>query len=256
MFPFQQWKEIGAAFSQLASRGDGCRAVILVGAGKHAFSAGIDVADPTFFAGAGSNNNNNNIDTARRGLAFLPLIQEMQSCFTAVESCPVPVIAALHGACIGAGMDLACCADIRLSSFDCIYSVREVRLGLAADVGTLQRFPKSCCGGFGSRVKELCLTGEDFDAHEALRIGFVSRLSGRVWEEAVEVACRVAALSPVAVVGTKTSLNYSRDHSVSDGLHHVATHNALALMSADLGLTGGGDTRPDTFENMAPHARL
>ena len=151
-------------------------------------------------------------------------------------------------------MDLACCADIRLASFECVLSVREVRLGLAADVGTLQRFPKLCSDG--SRVRELCLTGEDFDAQEAWRIGFVSRLSERVWEDAVEVACRVAALSPVAVVGTKASLNYSRDHSVLEGLQHVAMHNALALMTRDLGIGGGDTTRPDVFEDMAPHARL
>ena len=151
-------------------------------------------------------------------------------------------------------MDLACCADVRLSSLDSIFSVREVRLGLAADVGTLQRFPKLC--GHGSRVRELCLTGEDFDAQEALRIGFVSRLSDRAWEDAIRLATHVAALSPVAVVGTKMSLNYSRDHSVLDGLHHVATHNALALMSSDLGLTGRRSGSRPTFANMAPHARL
>ena len=220
------------------------------------------MSDPTFFGGNNNYHNDDDdkskstrqIDTARRGLAFLPLVQEMQACFTAVETCPVPVIAALHGTCLGAGMDLACCADVRLASCDCIFSVREVRLGLAADVGTLQRFPKLC--GHASRVRELCLTGEDFDAQEALRIGFVSRLSERVWEDAIQLATHVAALSPVAVVGTKTSLIYSRDHSVLDGLHHVATHNALALMSSDLGLTSvRGGTRP-TYENMAPHARL
>lgn len=219
------------------------------------------MSDPTFFGGNDTNIDDDDhkkskkrIDTARRGLAFLPLVQEMQACFTAVETCPVPVIAALHGTCLGAGIDLACCTDIRLSSFDSIFSVREVRLGLAADVGTLQRFPKLC--GHGSRIRELCLTGEDFDAQEALRIGFVSRLSERVWEDAIQLAAQVAALSPVAVVGTKTSLNYSRDHSVLDGLHHVATHNALALMTADLGLTGLRRGARPTFENMAPHSRL
>ena len=203
-------------------------------------------------------------DIARRGMAFLPMIQEMQACLTAIELCPVPVICAIHGPCIGAGVDLACCADVRLACHpQTVFSVREVRLGLAADVGTLQRLPKLC--GHGSRVRELCLTGEDFDANEACRIGFVSRLASSVHDliqDAIQVACTIANHSPVAVVGTKLSLNYSRDHSVSDGLQHVATQNALALMSDDLmlvagrgpgGSSGGGISK---FANLAPHSRL
>lgn len=290
-----------------------------------AFCAGIDVTDPKFFghmmshtkkkeyettvhknddvhngaaAAAAADSASSlattirNDDIARRGMAFLPMIQQMQACFSAIESCPIPVICAIHGPCIGAGVDLACCADVRLACHhdhhqlhhhhpsNTVFSVREVRLGLAADVGTLQRFPKLC--GHGSRVRELCLTGEDFDAHEAYRIGFISRVvessspsssssSSSILQDliqnAIQVACTIANHSPVAVVGTKLSLNYSRDHSVSDGLHHIATHNALALMSKDLKLASGGapkdaDGRSSSgfgvakFPNLAPHARL
>ena len=154
------WQEIGFAFRQIGTIGDGCRCILLIGSGK-GFCGGIDISDRRFFAGiesnAGDDKSSSSGDVARRSLAFRSQILDMQSVFTAVEECPVPVVAAIHGACIGAGIDLVCCADVRVCSPDAIFSVREVRLGLAADVGTLQRFPKIV--GFGSRVRELCLTG-------------------------------------------------------------------------------------------------
>ena len=152
------WKEIGDAFASIGTTGDGCRCVLLIGSGK-GFCGGIDVTDEKFFAGIGSNGDgdSDSTDTARKSIAFLPQILQMQAAFTALEECPVPVVAAVHGACVGAGIDLVCCADVRVCSSDARFSIREVRLGLAADVGTLQRFPKLV--GFGSRVRELCLTG-------------------------------------------------------------------------------------------------
>ena len=229
----KMWKEIGEAFTSLGTLGDGCRCILLMGSGT-GFSGGIDISDPTFFQP------DHVQDTARRGVAFRPQIIEMQRCFTAIETCPVPVVAAIHGPCIGAGIDLACCVDVRLCTPTTLFSIREVRLGLAADVGTLQRLPKIV--GHGSRVRELCLTGEDFAAHEALRIGFVSRVStdeDDLIRDATSLCKQIALCSPVAVMGTKLSLNYSRDHTVSEGLDHVASHNALALMTEDMAASFG-----------------
>ena len=149
------WIEIGSAFRQLGTIGDGCRCIILIGKGK-GFCGGIDITDEKFFSGI-SSNYHTTTDMARQSLAFRSQILEMQAAFTAVEECPVPVVAAMHGACVGAGVDLVCCADVRVCSPNTKFSVREVRLGLAADVGTLQRLPKLV--GFSSRVRELCLTG-------------------------------------------------------------------------------------------------
>jgi delta(3,5)-delta(2,4)-dienoyl-CoA isomerase len=150
----KMWKEIGEAFRLLGTTGDGCRCIILTGNGK-GFCGGIDISDQTFFSRISGEDPTT--DLARKSLAFRPQILEMQSAFTAVEECPVPVVAAIHGACIGAGVDLVCCTDIRICSPNAKFSIREVRLGLAADVGTLQRLPKLM--GFSSRVRELCLTG-------------------------------------------------------------------------------------------------
>ncbi|KAL7527502.1 hypothetical protein ACHAXR_001991, partial [Thalassiosira sp. AJA248-18] len=199
-------------------------------------------------------------DAARKSLAFRPQILEMQAAFTAVEECPVPVVAAIHGACVGAGVDLSCCADVRVCSSDAKFSIREVRLGLAADVGTLQRFPKLV--GYGSRVRELCLTGDDFSAEDALKIGFVSRLSktsGDLVNVANDICHRISRNSPVAVTVTKASLNYSRDHTVAEGLEHIALQNSSALMSEDLVksfMMSGGSADDIQFAPMHPYSRL
>ena len=248
------WREIGRIFSVLGTTGDDCRAVVLIGAGQKAFTSGIDVTDQGF--GLSSTNEDESLDVARRGLRFYPQIIEMQKCFTAIEECPVPVIAAIEGNCIGAGVDLASACDVRLCSDTALFSVREVKIGLAADVGTLQRFPKIT--GNDSRVRELCLTGEIFPAREALRIGFVSRITDRLLEDALKLAKTIAANSPVAVMGTKRSLVYSRDHTVADGLIHIATHNMSALMTDDLptAIVASMQKKSAKFEKMPKMSKL
>jgi delta(3,5)-delta(2,4)-dienoyl-CoA isomerase len=247
------WREIGNVFGLLGTEGDGCRCILLTGSGK-AFSAGIDTSDPSFFPSP-----DDHVDAARKAISFRPKILEMQRCFTVVENCSVPVVAAIHGSCIGAGMDLACCADIRLCSPSTMFSIREVRLGLAADIGTLQRLPKIV--GHASRVRELCLTGEDFDAAEAWRIGLVGRISQteeHLWPMAIRLCKRIASNSPVAVAGTKLSLNYSRDHTVQEGLAHIASHNSMALLTNDLvaSFTAAASGVDPTFADLRSHSRL
>jgi len=244
------WKEIGTAFSQLGRLGDDCRCIVIRGEGK-AFTAGLDTSDLSIFMDGSQGS-----DAARRGLAFLPKILEMQSCFTAIEDCPVPVIAAVHGSCIGAGVDLISCCDIRLAQFGATFSIREVNLGLAADVGTLQRLPKIT--GCDSRVRELCYTGETFDHREAMQLGLVSRVCDDVLKDSLQLACRIAANSPVAVTGTKISLVYSRDHSVHEGLSHIAAHNALALITDDIptAFMASASKQAANFSPMLPSSRL
>ena len=133
-------------------------------------------------------------------------------------------------------------------------------MGLAADVGTLQRFPKLV--GFGSRVRELCLTGDDFTAEDALKIGFVSRISntdGDLVNVANDICQRISTKSPVAVAVTKASLNYSRDHTVHEGLEHIALQNSTALMSEDLVksfMMSGAGAADIQFAPMQSHSRL
>ena len=270
----QMWKEIGIAFGQLGTMGDGCRCLLLIGNGN-GFCGGIDITDTNFFSkmvqshdgddnGAtttGGENGRAEDDAVRKSLAFRSQILQMQTAFTSIETFPVPVVAAIHGACIGAGIDLTCCTDVRVCSPTAKFSIREVRLGLAADVGTLQRFPKLV--GCTSRVRELCFTGDDFTAQEALSLGFVSRISSTndsLMDTANDICERICRNSPIAVTITKSSLNYSRDHSVSDGLEHIALHNSTALQSDDLVKSfmsrgGGGGGAPE-FSPLHSHARL
>jgi enoyl-CoA hydratase/carnithine racemase len=136
------------------------------------------------------------------------------------------VIAAVHGACIGAGVDLITACDIRYCTQDAYFSVKEVDLGLAADLGSLQRLVKII--GNQGQVSEWCLTGRPVDSQEAQRSGLVGRVfSGR--EELIkaseELAQLIASKSPVAVCGTKMALVHARDHSVTEGLDYIATWN-------------------------------
>ena len=251
------WKEIEDVFSVLGTTGDGCRCLLLTGRGK-GFCSGIDTTDEKFFSGIVDSNTDG--DMARKSISFRSQILQMQAAFTAIEACPVPVVAAIHGACVGAGVDMVCCADVRVCSPNAKFSIREVRLGLAADVGTLQRFPKLV--GFGSRVRELCLTGDDFTAEDALKIGFVSRISntdGDLVNVANDICQRISTKSPVAVAVTKASLNYSRDHTVQEGLEHIALQNSTALMSEDLVksfMMSGAGAADIQFAPMQSHSRL
>lgn len=124
----------------------------------------------------------------------------------------------MHGISIGLAIDIACCADIRFCSKDVKFSVKEVDIGLAADIGTLSRLPKIV--GNHSWVKEVCLSARFFGAEEALAVGFVSQVlddKAKAIEAATKLATLIASKSPVAVQGTKEILNYSRDSSVADG---------------------------------------
>jgi delta(3,5)-delta(2,4)-dienoyl-CoA isomerase len=256
------WKEIGHVFSVLGLSGGGCRCVLLTGAGS-CFSAGIDVTDPSFLmtpVTPPGTDKTNKVNVAHTGLTFLPKLRHMQACFTALETCPVPVVAAIHGYCVGAGIDLTSCADVRLCSSATVFGVAEVALGLAADVGTLQRWPKIT--GNQSLVNELCLTGRNFDAATAEKLGLVSTIvdanENVVLTALHEVCAKIVPHSPVAVQGTKEALLYARDHSVKDGLEQVAAYNALALQSDDLvaAWTARATKTKPTFADLPAFSKL
>ena len=163
------------------------------------------------------------------------LVKTMQRTFSSLAECPKPVIAAIHGYCIGAGVDLITACDIRYAAADAIFSIRETRLAMVADVGTLQRLPRIIDPG---SVAELAYTGRDFDAGEASSLGLVTRLlpdAGAVLAAAIETAEAIAANSPLAVQGTKTVLRAGDGRTVDEALDYVALWNAAFLHSNDLG---------------------
>ncbi len=162
------------------------------------------------------------------------LILDLQDTLTSIERCRKPVIAAIHGACIGGGIDLITCADMRYCTRDAVFSVKEIDIGMTADVGTLQRLPKLISPGM---TRELAYTGRRFDANEAGAMGLVNNVfdsRASLTAGVTEIAKTIAAKSPLSIRGNKEMLNYARDHSVADGLNYVATWNAAMLLSADL----------------------
>jgi len=223
------WREMVECFNQIDGDKD-CRAIVVTGSGR-LFTAGIDIQDL-----AGVLMGNDEEDVGRKAFNLIKgTIPQFQESFTSIEKCTKPVIAAVHNACIGGGIDLITACDIRYCTSDAWFQVKEVDVGLAADVGTLQRLPKVV--GNDSLVRELCYTARKMYAQEALQFGLVSRIFENkedMVKSAIELATDISSKSPVAVQGTKVNLVYSRDHSVREGLEYVAQWNMSMLQSEDL----------------------
>lgn len=245
------WLELRSIFNQLSSDPD-VRSVVLTGAGDRAFTTGLDVqaASESDAAVQGASSD---ADGARTATKMRRHVYEFQECITAVEKCEKPVICILHGISIGLAIDLSCCADIRLCAADTRLAVKEVDIGLAADIGTLSRLPKAV--GSSSWVKDVCLSARFFDAAEALRAGFVSEVhesKAAAVAAGLGKAVLLAGKSPVAVQGTKELLNHARDHSVDESLRYTAVWNSAMLQSNDVSsaLLSGMQKRKPTFEKL------
>ena len=221
------WQEIRQAFDWVDATPE-ARVAILSGAGRN-FCAGIDL---TLLAGI--QQRIAHPDAARSREALRRLILDLQDCLSSVERCRKPVLAAIQGACIGGALDLVTSCDMRYAAADAVFSVREIDLGMVADVGTLQRLPRLIPEG---AARELAFTGRNFRAEEGERLGLINRVfaSNEALTAAVrELAQSIAAKSPLSTRGIKEVMNFSRDHSVADGLNFVATWNASMLLSGDL----------------------
>lgn len=236
------WQEIRQAFDWV-DRTPEARVAILSGAGKN-FCAGIDLAML-----GGIQQQIANPDAARSREALRRLILDLQDCLSAIERCRKPVLAAIQGACVGGALDLVTCCDMRYAAADAIFSIKEIDVGMVADVGTLQRLPRLIGDGM---ARELAYTGRRVDATEAEKLGLVNRAfatPAALSSEVRQLAQSIAAKSPLATRGLKEVMNYSREHSVSDGLNYVATWNAAMLLSADLSesIAAQQERRPPKF---------
>jgi len=220
------WSDLPRLLGAL-DRDETIRVAIIKGEGRH-FTGGMDLAAFAGLAGLFQK------EPGRAAFAMRNMILDLQNAFNAIERVRFPVIAAIHGACIGAGIDMITACDLRLSSTDASFSVEEVHIGMAADVGTLQRLPKLIAPAIAA---ELAYTGRRFDAVEARAIGLVSQVlddKAALDTAAEELAHSIAAKSPLAIAGIKRNLAYSRDHTVADGLDYIATWNAGMLRPEEL----------------------
>jgi enoyl-CoA hydratase len=221
------WYEIEQAMQWLDETPE-ARVGVLVGRGKY-FTSGIDLA---LLMGVPAKIEDE--DEARKREKLRRLILRLQDTLTSVERCRKPVLAAIHGACIGGGIDLITACDMRYCSANAWFSVREIDVGMTADVGTLQRLPILIGEGM---ARELAYTGRRVDGAEAREMRLVNRCFDTpeaLHSGVMEIARSIAAKSPLAIRGCKEMITYARDHSVADGLNYIATWNSAMLLSKDL----------------------
>jgi enoyl-CoA hydratase len=221
------------------------RAVVIAARGK-SFTVGLDLGSMT----GGAFGSEESVSGATASLRQMKITTDFQNAISAVAKCPVPVIAAIHSHCLGTGVDLATACDIRLASRDATFGVRETKIGIVADVGTLQRLPGIVSAG---QVAELAYTGKDIDAARAEKIGLVNDVypdAEAVYTAACELAAEIAANAPLAVRGTKFILQQGEDLTTEqslllNGLWTMVT----SLNSNDLNeaMTAFMEKRPATF---------
>jgi enoyl-CoA hydratase len=233
------WRDLPLAMAAVSAQTD-VRAIVLAAKGPH-FSVGLDLkAMGAVLSGGGTNagasdsSSSSAPSMAARARGARTEVLRLQDAITAVARCPKPVIAAVHGYCIGGGVDLIAACDIRLASADAVFSVREAKMAIVADLGSLQRLPAIISAG---HLAELAYTAKDISADRAKEIGLVNDVATDaegVLKAAHALAAEIAANSPIAVQGTKAVLAANEGKTVAEGLDYVATWNAGMLASEDL----------------------
>lgn len=241
------WNELPAAVRALDASGD-VRAIVIDANGKH-FTAGLDLG--MFGAPPDPADVNARVQKAAR---FRHNTALMQQTFSALEDCRVPVIAALHGGCIGGGVDLISACDLRYASRDAYLTVYEINVGLTADVGTFPRLCKLLPEGI---VRELAYTGRRMGAEEGERRGLFNEIldsKEATLERALEIANEIAGKSPLAVHGCKRMITYARDHNTADSLDYVVTWNAGMLHTEEVmaAVAAGKTGEPGDYVPLPP----
>lgn len=224
------WHELPEIIDQL-SKGDEARVIVLSAEGRH-FCSGMDLS---VFAGINDvSMQGDSGHISRQRASFRTTALNLQRSFSCLEESRLPVLCAIQGACIGGGIDMVSATDLRYATKDAFFSIQEINIGMTADVGTLQRMPKLVPEGV---VRELAYTGRNMPASEAKERGFVNEIyddQDEMVDAVFAIAKEIASKSPMAIWGTKQTLNYGRDHSVADGLEYIATWNAAMFDPDDM----------------------
>src|SRR5262245_8986230 len=240
------WSELPALIGRLSDDG-GVRAVVLSSTGKH-FSAGMDLA---VFSSSGPGGSG---DRGRLNANRQLMVARLQESFTALERARMPILAAIHGGCVGGAVDLVTACDMRYACADAFFVVQETNIGMTADVGTLQRLPKIIPDGV---ARELVYTGRRMPAARALQVGLVNEVfadHAALLAGVTAIATEIAAQSPLAIWGSKQMLLYTRDHSVADGLAHIAAWQTGVFDSTDMAeaFAAKAERRTPNYQDLAP----
>jgi len=225
------------------------RALVISSTGKH-FSAGmsLDVFAGNFPALAAT--------TARERLAFQESLRKLIDCFSALDEAQFPVVCAIQGGCIGGALDLATACDIRICSADAFFTVQEISIGMAADLGVLQRLPKIVPQGV---AREMAYTGERLGAERALAVGLVNTVlpdAAATVERALALARTIASKSPLAIAGTKLALNHARDHSTASALQQMTLLQSAIFDTGEMAtaIAAWKEKRAAEFESLGKAA--
>lgn len=221
------WPEIREVFGQIGGM-EAVRAVVIAAEGPH-FTAGIDLALLGSFLQAEPG-----LEEARRREKLRRMVLDLQESFNVLDRARMPVLAAVQGGCIGGGVDMITACDMRYCTEDAFFVIKEIAVGMTADLGTLQRLPGIIPEGL---ARELAYTGRTLTAPEAKECGLVNAVlpdHKALLDHVMGIAKSIAGHSPLAVAGTKEMLNYRRDHSLADSLNYMATWQAGMFLSHDL----------------------
>jgi enoyl-CoA hydratase len=227
------------------------RALVISSTGKH-FSAGmsLDVFAGNFPALAAT--------TARERLAFQESLRKLIDCFSALDEARFPVVCAIQGGCIGGALDLATACDIRVCSADAFFTVQEISIGMAADLGVLQRLPKIVPQGV---AREMAYTGERLGAERALAVGLVNAVladAAATVERALALARTIASKSPLAIAGSKLAINHARDHSTASALQQMTLLQSAIFDTGEMAtaIAAWQAKRSAEFESLLPVDRI
>jgi len=205
----------------------GTRVLVISSTGKH-FSAGMALDT---FAGDGAMLATG---SARARLSFQDSLRRLMACFTALDEARFPVLCAIQGGCIGGALDLAAACDLRYATADAFFCVQEINIGMAADLGVLQRLPKLIPPGV---ARELAYTGERLGAERALSLGLVNAVlpdADALLAHVLTVARSIATKSPLAIAGSKLAMNHARDHGTAASLHHMSVLQSALFDTAEM----------------------
>jgi enoyl-CoA hydratase len=245
------WEEIRSVFAdEVGQRRSDVRVVVISSTGPH-FTAGMDLSVFTDVVADDG-------DAARRRERFRRGLLAYQESFNVIEKCRVPVLAAIQGGCIGGGVDMVSACDMRYCTADAFFVIKEIDIGMVADVGTLQRLPHLMPQGL---VRELAYTGRNLPADEALRCGLVNRVhdtQAAMLNDVMGVARDIAAKSPLAVYGSKEMINYTRDHTVDEALNYMSVWNAAFIHGEDMpeALRAVQEKRRPVFKDLVAGGKL